>query len=153
VSIVCAARPGAPHLDWLLWRSPRSLDLDDARWQPEGSEAVRAFWQHHGARMTPKLPDDVIAAAGARAEGNLLPAAVVRAMLLALPPEQRTGARIPRGLTGLWEQTLAQVQALPAEQRRLAQTSLALLSAAQAALPPSELAALLGGEGDLAQAL
>src|SRR5262249_39782114 len=32
VSILCAARPGDPNLDWLRVRGPRRLDLDEPRW-------------------------------------------------------------------------------------------------------------------------
>ena len=153
VSILCAARPGDPNLDWLQQLRPRSLDLDDTRWQADGTAAVQAFWQSHAARFTPRLPESVIVDAVARAEGNLLHAALVRALFATLPPEQRTTARIPHGLPGLWQQTFTQVQALPTEQRQLALRTLGLLSAAQAALPPQTLATLLGGATELAQAL
>jgi WD40 repeat protein len=153
VALLCAARAGDPNLDWLHQLRPRSLDLDDARWQAEGEAAVQAYWQQHGPRFAPKLPEAVVAEAVARAEGNLLHAALVRALLSALPAEQRTAARIPRGLLGLWQQTLTHVQALPAEPRQRALQALGLLAAAQAALPAEPLAELLGGAAALAEVL
>ena len=156
VSILCAARPDAPYLDWLLEKAqqrPELLSLDDPRWQSDTASAVQAFWQQSAEHFSPKLSEPLLRDLCARAEGNLLHASLTRALLQSLPSAARTIDQVPRGLAGFWQQTLEMVSSLPPVQRDLAAHGLGILAVAQTALPLPILAKLLGGEAALQQFL
>jgi WD40 repeat protein len=104
---LCATRATYPHLSWLEARNPvRRLDLDARAWAASNDAVVRSFWHAAASAYQPVLPADVIAAAIARAEGNVLYAAMLHDALQQLRPEERRTDRIPRGLKeligGIW---------------------------------------------------
>ena len=84
VAVLCATDSREP-LTELGLSDGVDVDLADPRWQ--GEAAVAAFWKHHAERMAPRLPEAVWREAAVRADGNLLHAALVRALFLTLPPE------------------------------------------------------------------
>jgi hypothetical protein len=100
--ILCATRPTYPHLGWIEARSPaRRVNLDDDQWASSNQAVVRGFWEAVGPDYQPPLPAATVAAAIARAEGNVLHAVMLHDVLRDLPPEQRRAERIPGGLRHL----------------------------------------------------
>lgn len=150
VSVLCAGGAGELLAD-LGVSEGIDLDLGDPRWQSEA--AVMAFWKHAAERLAPKLPEAVWREAAARAQGNLLHAALVRALFLTLPPEQRLAERVPRGLAAFWPEVWAGWQALPGGAGALIARGVALLRAARAPLPAGLFERVLGGGADLAALL
>jgi len=136
IRILCATRPTYPHLGWIEARSPaRRVNLDDDRWASSNEAVVRGFWEAVGPDYQPPLPASPVAAAIARAEGNVLHAVMLHDVLRGLPPEQRRAERIPGGLRHLigevWD------RAASTESVRV---GLGLLCAAQEALSLDALA-------------
>jgi hypothetical protein len=136
IRILCATRPTYPHLGWIEARSPaRRVNLDDAQWALSNEALVRGFWEAVGSDYQPPLPAATVAAAIARAEGNVLHAVMLHDVLRGLPPEQRRAERIPGGLRHLigevWD------RAASTESVRV---GLGLLCAAQEALSLDALA-------------
>jgi hypothetical protein len=102
IRFLCATRPTYPHLSWLEARSPvRRLDLDDPQWAASNEAVVRGFWEAVACQYQPPLPAETMAAAIARAEGNVLHAVMLHDALRGLPAEQHRADRIPRGLKEL----------------------------------------------------
>ena len=102
IRILCATRPTYPHLGWIEARSPaRRMNLDDDQWASSNEAVVRGFWEAVGPDYQPPLPASTVAAAIARAEGNVLHAVMLHDVLRDLPPEQRRAERIPGGLRHL----------------------------------------------------
>ena len=102
IRILCATRPTYPHLGWIEARSPaRRVNLDDDQWASSNEAVVRGFWEAVGPSYQPPLPASTVAAAIARAEGNVLHAVMLHDVLRGLPPEQRRAERIPGGLRHL----------------------------------------------------
>src|SRR6185436_6011055 len=100
---------------------------------------VRGFWEAVAPGYRPPLPAATIAAAIARAEGNVLHAVMLHDALRDLPAAERRTERIPRGLKELigeiWDR---------AASRAGARTGLGLLCAAREALSLDALAELAG---------
>src|SRR5262249_61653755 len=100
--ILGATRPTYPHLGWIEARSPaRRVNLDDDQWASSNEAVVRGFWEAVGLDYQPPLPASTVAAAIARAGGNVLHAVMLHDVLRGLPPEQRQAERIPGGLRHL----------------------------------------------------
>jgi hypothetical protein len=98
VRFLCATRPTYPHLNWLEARSSvRRLDLDDTRWAASNEAVVRGFWEAVGPQYQPSLSGETIATAIARAEGNVLHAAMLHDAPRDLPDAERRADRVPRG--------------------------------------------------------
>jgi WD40 repeat protein len=150
VAVLCAADSREPLAELGLGDGV-DVDLEDPCWQ--GEAAVAAFWKHHAERMTPRLPEAVWREVAARSDGNLLHAALVRALFLTLPAEQRTLARVPRGLRALWAELWRTWQAMPNGAGGLVGRGLSLLHAARAPLPAAALERLLGSSADVAALL
>jgi hypothetical protein len=136
IRILCATRPTYPHLDWIEARSPaRRVNLDDDQWTSSNEAVVRGFWEAVGPAYQPPLPASTVAAAIARAEGNVLHTVMLHDVLRDLPPEQRRVERIPRGLKRLigeaWDHAAA---------TESVRVGLGLLCAAQEALSLDALA-------------
>jgi WD40 repeat protein/nucleoside phosphorylase len=144
IRILCATRPTYPHLGWIEARSPaRRLNLDDAQWASSNEAVVRGFWGVVAPSYEPPLPDATVAAAIARAGGNVLHAVMLHEVLRDLPPEQRRAERIPEGLRHLigevWDRAAATASV---------RVGLGLLCAAQEALSLNLLAEIAGWSSD-----
>jgi hypothetical protein len=90
IRFLCATRPTYPHLSWIEARSPRRLDLDDARWAASNQAVVRGFWEAVAAEYEPPLSAEITGAAIARAEGNVLYAVMLHDRLRGLPAMERS---------------------------------------------------------------
>jgi WD40 repeat protein len=144
IRFLCATRPTYPHLSWIEARgSVRRLDLDDRRWAASNAALVRGFWAHVAAGYQPPLPADVMAAAIARADGNVLHAVMLHDAWRDLPAPEHRADRVPRGLKGLigeiWDRAAA---------HEPVRRGLGLLCAAQEALSLDVLAELAGWDYD-----
>jgi WD40 repeat protein len=144
IRFLCATRPTYPHLSWIEARgSVRRLDLDDRRWAASNAALVRGFWEHVAAGYQPPLPADAMAAAIARADGNVLHAVMLHDAWRDLPALEHRADRIPRGLKGLigeiWDR---------AASHEPVRRGLGLLCAAQEALSLDVLAELAGWDYD-----
>jgi WD40 repeat protein len=139
VFMLCSSRPIYPHLHWLEARDPFvRIDLGDARWAASNVGAVRSYWEHVGALMTPPMSPTQIAEAVEAADGNLLHAVKLYQWLNSQPPDQRNTAVLPRGLAAFMEQIWQQLRA--DEGYELACDGLSLLCVAREGLPRDELA-------------
>jgi len=140
IRFLCATRPTYPHLSWLDARNPvRRLDLDDSRWAAANQAVVHGFWEAAVAGYEPPLPPATMAAAIARADGNVLHAVMLDDAWRELPASERRADRIPRGLGGLideiWDRTAS---------HEAVREGLGLLCAAREALPLDVIAELAG---------
>ena len=140
IRILCATRPTYPHLGWIEARSSaRRLNLDDAQWASSNEAVVRGVWEAVAPDYEPPLPAEAVAAAIARAGGNVLHAVMLHEVLRDLPPEQRRAERIPDGLRHLigevWDRAAA---------TESVRVGLGVLCAAQEALSLNMLAEVAG---------
>jgi WD40 repeat protein len=138
IRVLCATRPTYPYLNWIEARSPvRRLDLDDPRWASSNDAVVRRLWAAVAPDYQPPLSAETLAAALARAEGNVLHAVMLHDAMRGLPAEQRRIDRMPRGLKGLigdvWDR---------AASHEVVRVGLGLLCAAREALTLEMLAEL-----------
>jgi WD40 repeat protein len=102
IRILCATRPTYPLLGWIEARSPsRRVNLDDNQWASSNEAVVRGFWEAVEPDYHPPLPAATVAAAIARAGGNVLHAVMLHDVLRDAPAEQRRAERIPGGLKHL----------------------------------------------------
>ena len=144
IRFLCATRPTYPHLNWLEARSSvRRLELDEAQWAASNEAVVRRFWEVVGPEYQPPLSGETIATAIARAEGNVLHAAMLHDALRDLPAAKRRADRIPRGLKALigeiWDR---------AASHATVRAGLGVLGAARAALSLDVLADVAGWSYD-----
>lgn len=144
IRFLCATRPTYPHLDWLEARNPvRRLDLDDPAWATSNDAVIRAFWEAVTSSYQPPLPPETLAAAIARAEGNVLHAVMLHDALQAVPVDQSRADRIPRGLKSLigdiWDRAASHIAV---------RSGLGALCAAQEALSLDVLAEIAGWSYD-----
>jgi len=145
IRLLCAMRPTYPHLNWIEARSPtRRIDLDDRRWAASNEAVVRGFWQAAATKYEPPLPNEMIATAIDRADGNVLHAVMLHDALQSLPAQERRADQIPRGLGGLIGEIWDRAAVRPG-----VRAGLGLLCAAQEALSLDMIAELAGWGPDV----
>jgi hypothetical protein len=138
IRFLCATRPTYPHLSWLEARSSvRRLDLDDSRWAASNEAVVHDLWEALAPEYQPPLPAEALAAAIARADGNVLHAVILHDTLRDLSAPERRADRIPRGLKALFGEHWAR-----AASHESVRAGLGLLCAAREALSLDVLAEL-----------
>jgi WD40 repeat protein len=144
IRFLCATRPTYPHLNWIEARSPvRRLDLDDPRWALSNETVIRGFWEAVASEYQPPMSAETMAAAIARAEGNVLHAVMLHDALRDLPSKERRAGRIPRGLKELVGEAWNQ-----AASHETVRVGLGLLCAAQESLSLDMLAEVTGWSYD-----
>lgn len=141
VFVFAASRPLHPHLDWFKRRTGalRAIDLDG---RPGNLEAVSAFWTALRGTLSPPPTDDLVRAAVARSEGNLLHAVKLH-QLWSQAGAERSIHAIPHGFEGMLRELWERIGKLPRDQKRNARQGLSLLCAARQALPLSVIDELL----------
>jgi WD40 repeat protein len=141
VFVFAASRPLYPHLDWFKRRTGalRAIDLDG---RPGNLETVRAYWAALRGTLSPPPGDDLVRAAVARSEGNLLHAVKLH-QLWSQPGAERSIDAIPHGFEGMLRELWERIGKLPREQKKIARQGLSLLCAARQALPLSVIDELL----------
>jgi WD40 repeat protein len=141
IFVFAASRPLHPHLDWFKRRTGAlcAIDLDG---RPGNLEAVGAFWAALRGTLSPSPADDLVRAAVARSEGNLLHAVKLH-QLWSQPGAQRSIDTIPHGFEGMLRELWERIGKLPRDEKRIARQGLSLLCAARQALPLSVIDELL----------
>jgi WD40 repeat protein len=142
--ILCASRPNYPELGWLEQRSRlRTIDLDQPPWVEDNDRLVAAFWADRGPRLKPPLEQDVLDAAVAAAQGNILHAVTLYDAFEA-DTQARDPKRVPVGFAALLEDMwLRLVELKDRAASGQALDGLGLLAIAGEALPLSTVAQLL----------
>lgn len=145
VVLFCASRPMHPHLEWLMQRGARCVDLDDREWQGSNEAAVREFWEHHADRFSPPLDEAFVEEAVRRAGGNLLHSILLRDWLEEQPAGRRSATNIPRGLSAFLSQIWSEFHALDKGRQDLIVRGLGVACAAREALADFHFGELIGG--------
>jgi WD40 repeat protein len=141
VFVFAASRPLYPHLGWFKRRAGalRTIDLDG---RAGNLETVRAYWAALRGTLSPPPGDDLVRAAVARSEGNLLHAVKLH-QLWSQSGAERSIDAIPHGFEGMLRELWERIGKLPKEQKKIARQGLSLLCAARQALPLSVIDELL----------